>query len=95
MKSVSGWRAKRLLCLGFVPGNDETAFGFLDPAQVLRSIHLIPAFAWGRVTKCLPGSSPIARGLTEPDDDWQRYYVNMQVFISFHSFCTNSKFKVC
>ena len=95
MKSVSGWKAKRLLCLGFVPGNDETAFGFLDPAQVLRSIHLIPAFAWGRVTKCLPGSSPIARGLTEPDDDWQRYYVNMQVFISFHSFCTNSKFKVC
>ena len=40
-----GWKAKRLIRLGFVPGNDKTAFGFLDPAQVIRSIHLIPGFA--------------------------------------------------
>jgi hypothetical protein len=72
-----GWKAKRLLCLGFVPGNDETAFGFLDPAQVIRGVHLIPAFAWGHVTKYLPQRSVIARGLKEPDEDWQSYYVNM------------------
>jgi hypothetical protein len=72
-----GWKSKHLLRLGFVPGNDETAFGFLDPAQVIRAVHLIPAFAWGHVTKYLPGRSVIARGLSEPDDDWQLYYVAM------------------
>jgi hypothetical protein len=73
----AGWKAKRLICLGFVPGNDETAFGFLDPTQVIRSIHLIPAFAWGRATKYLPQRSVIARGIKEPEDDWQLYYVSM------------------
>jgi len=72
-----GWKAKRLLRLGFVPGNDETAFGFLDPTQVIRAVHLIPAFTWGHVTKYLTQRSVIARGLKEPDEDWQLYYVNM------------------
>jgi hypothetical protein len=73
-----GWKAKRLLCLGFVPGNDANAFGFLDPAQVIRSVHLIPAFEWGHTTKYLSEkSSVIARGVNEPDDDWQFYYVAM------------------
>ena len=73
-----GWKAKRLLRLGFVPGNDASAFGFLDPAQVIRAVHLIPAFAWGHTTKYLPGQrSVIARGLKEPDEDWQLYYVGM------------------
>ena len=61
----------------FVPGNDEAAFGFWDPAQVIHSIHLIPAFAWGHVDKYLPQRSPavIACGINfEPDSDWQLYY---------------------
>src|SRR5260370_37600558 len=37
MEPVAGWKAKRLLTLGFVAGNDETTFGILDPSQVLRS----------------------------------------------------------
>jgi hypothetical protein len=72
-----GWKEKCLFWLGFVPGNDETAFGFLDPAQVIRSVHLIPAFAWGHATKYLLERSIIARGMKEPDDDWQLYYVAM------------------
>jgi hypothetical protein len=72
-----GWKTKRLFCLGFVPGNDETAFGFINPAQVIRSVHLIPAFAWGHTTKYIPQKSVIARGTNEPDDDWQSYYVAM------------------
>ena len=35
---------KDVIRLGFVPGNDGSAFGFLDPNQVIRAIHLIPAF---------------------------------------------------
>ncbi len=70
-----GWKAKRLICLGFVPGNDEAAFEFLDPAQVIRSVHLIPAFAWGHVNKYLPQQSVIAHGINKPNDDWQLYYI--------------------
>lgn len=72
-----GWKAKRLIRLGFVPGNDKTAFGFVDPAQVIRAVHLIPAFTWGHTTKYLP-SSPIARaGYPNKDEDWQLYYIGM------------------
>ena len=42
MDPEPGWKAKRLLRLGFVPGNDETVFGFLDPAQVIRAVHFWP-----------------------------------------------------
>jgi hypothetical protein len=75
-----GWKSRRLIRLGFVPGNDGSAFGFLDPNQVIRAIHLIPAFHWGRVTtKYLP-RSPIARGIDDPDHDWQLFYIGMFVF---------------
>jgi hypothetical protein len=78
-----GWKAKRLIRLGFVPGNDGSAFGFLDPSQVIRAVHLIPAFHWGRVTtKYLP-KSPIARGNENPDEDWQLYYIGMYVLLSY------------
>ena len=78
MTPKAGWKTKRLLRLGFVPGNDETAFGFVDPAQVIRSVHLMPAFAWGHTNKYLSGkTSVIARGVNEPDEDWQLYYVGM------------------
>jgi hypothetical protein len=30
-----GWKSRRLFRLGFVPGNDGSAFGFLDPNQVI------------------------------------------------------------
>ena len=51
-----GWKAKRLHRIGFVPGTNETAFGFLDPAQVVWAVHLIPAFAWGHIKTLLPSS---------------------------------------
>lgn len=74
-----GWRAKRLIRLGFVPGNDGSAFGFLDPSQVIRAVHLIPAFHWGRVMTKYLQRSPIARGNENPDEDWQVYYLGMYV----------------
>jgi hypothetical protein len=43
----SGWRAKRLHRVGFVDGENEAAFGFLDPEQVIRAVHLMPAFHHG------------------------------------------------
>ncbi|KAJ3002471.1 hypothetical protein NUW54_g5831 [Trametes sanguinea] len=73
----SGWIAKRLERIGFVPQSDEGAFDFLDPADVIRGCHLIPAFAEGR-TRSLLGPSMLARHASEPQDDsdWERFYVN-------------------
>ncbi len=89
MTTRSGWRSRRLPRVGFVGRNanedghqnqeeeDSPAFGFLDPAQVIRGVHLIPAFACGRTSGYLGPS--IARSLSENDEDWMFYYVNMYV----------------
>lgn len=71
----AGWATKRLHRLGFVDADDEGAFGFLDPAEIIRGIHLIPAFHYGQ-TRDLLGPS-IARHPAEKDMDWMYYYVGM------------------
>jgi hypothetical protein len=67
----SGWGAKRLDCVGYVPHNDPEAFGFLDPACVLQGCHLIPAFDEGRTTDLCPPSVAC-----DDNGDWSGYYVN-------------------
>ncbi|OSD06437.1 hypothetical protein PYCCODRAFT_1442622 [Trametes coccinea BRFM310] len=56
-----GFASKRLHRLEFVPDRPqdvdaEEAFGFVNPADVVRGAHLIPAFAHGRTTD-YPGPS--------------------------------------
>ena len=84
----AGSTGHHLYRVGFVPDdpidlNDPTqvsgAFGFIDPAEVIRGIHLIPAFAYGK-TDGLLGPS-IARPLQDNDHDWQYFYVNMYLII--------------
>ncbi|KAI0647705.1 hypothetical protein C8Q79DRAFT_999321 [Trametes meyenii] len=62
------------LFVGFVPDTDPDAFGFVDPSDIVRACHLIPAFAEGRTSRLL-GYSKIARPSGE-SDDWERFYVN-------------------
>lgn len=60
--------------IGFVTEDDDTdPFGFVDPADVIRACHLIPAFTFGRTEDLLPPSI----GRSNPDErtDWQWYYV--------------------
>jgi hypothetical protein len=74
----SGWSARRLHRVGFVPdGSTSPAFGFLDPAAVIRAVHLQPAFHYGR-TRDLLGPS-ISRPEAEGDEDWRFFYVGMCV----------------
>ncbi|KAG1840499.1 hypothetical protein DFJ58DRAFT_718370 [Suillus subalutaceus] len=47
---------KRLEWVGFIPSDDPGAFGFLDPQQVIRGIHLVPAFHYGHTDTLLPPS---------------------------------------
>ena len=67
--------AKRLPRVGFIDGDEPSAFGFIDPASVVRAVHLIPAFDLGR-TNAIMGPS-MARKESEEDHDWFRYYVGM------------------
>ncbi|KAK2459629.1 hypothetical protein APHAL10511_008357 [Amanita phalloides] len=74
-----GWKARRLMRVGFQDGKSPGAFGFLAPALVIRSGHLEPAFALGRTDEYLLPS--IARQSREDDEDWAFYYVNMSRFV--------------
>ncbi|KAH7924391.1 hypothetical protein BV22DRAFT_1195981 [Leucogyrophana mollusca] len=71
----SGAKALRLDRIGYIPaGNREVhgdAFGFVDPAQVLRACHLVPAYSQGCTTQLLGRS--IARDT--PAGDWVNYHV--------------------
>jgi len=49
----AGYTMKRLYRLGFIDSDDSGAFGFLDPDQIIRGVHLIPAFAHGRTSSLL------------------------------------------
>lgn len=71
-----GPTAMRLPRMGFIPHTEPAAFGFIDPRDVVRAAHLIPAFAHGCTDFYLPPSQA-ARSGCENDEDWKYYYVNM------------------
>ncbi|KIK32956.1 hypothetical protein CY34DRAFT_813946 [Suillus luteus UH-Slu-Lm8-n1] len=74
----SGIKHARLPKVAFVEESDPDAFGFLDPGQVVRGVHLIPAFASGRGTSSLRYGPSLAR--PEGDlDDWEEHYVGIFV----------------
>ncbi|KAJ3482617.1 hypothetical protein NLJ89_g12128 [Agrocybe chaxingu] len=79
----TGWAAKRLHWVGFM---DSDVFGFLDPAQVIRAVHLIPAFAFHKTSDLL-GLSKIARGHSENAEDFVYFYgamfVDRDMFMRF------------
>ncbi|KAF7293463.1 hypothetical protein MIND_01124000 [Mycena indigotica] len=72
-----GLKAKRLPRVHYMPHDVPDTFGFLDPSDIIRGCHLIPAFAHGRTTQYLPKS--MARQASEQDQDWKYFYVNMVV----------------
>ncbi|KAJ3552779.1 hypothetical protein NM688_g3974 [Phlebia brevispora] len=79
LKAPGGFATRRLHRLGFVDADELGAFGFLDPSLVIRGVHLIPAFHYGR-TQDLLGPSILRRELDKEDcEDWKYYYVDMFV----------------
>ncbi|KAG2123098.1 hypothetical protein DEU56DRAFT_713576, partial [Suillus clintonianus] len=74
----SGTHRARLPKLAFVDESDRDAFGFLDPGQVIRGAHLIPAFVSGRGTTSLRHGKSFARQDAQLDD-WEAYYVGIFV----------------
>jgi hypothetical protein len=72
----SGMSCAKLPKVAFVDESDHDAYGWLDPGQVIRSAHLIPAFASGRGTTSLRYGKSFARQSGDLDD-WEAYYVGM------------------
>ena len=75
---TGGFRAKRLYRVGFVPIGDPDVepFGFIDPADILRASHMIPAFAHGRTSALMDVS------IVRPQaDEWRWHYVNLYVYL--------------
>lgn len=77
MHHRAGWKSRRLHRVGFIDSSDPAAYGFLDPANVIRAVHLIPAFDLGRSTAYLTG--PIIRPARLEDSEWRQFYVNQYV----------------
>ena len=76
----AGFKRRRLHRLELLPPEDPNAFGFLDPDDVIRGSHLIPAFAHGVEDDwILPSVSDLGRKKA-----WQFYYVNWYVYFISH-----------
>lgn len=66
------WTDSKLDPIRFLPMANERAFGFVDPKDVLRGCHLLPAFARGKARMDGVGLSRLAQDAKE----WSGYRVN-------------------
>ena len=67
----SGWHSSKLDSVRFLPMNEDDAFGFVDPQDVLRGCHIMPNFAKGKRHADGIGISRCAKD----GKDYNRYYV--------------------
>lgn len=70
-KHQEGGRPDRLGQLFFPPISSEAAFGFVDPADVVRACHVIPRFSAG---KRYPGGEGLSK-LARDSSDWLAYNI--------------------
>ncbi|TEB23472.1 hypothetical protein FA13DRAFT_1591411, partial [Coprinellus micaceus] len=77
-----GLEEGRLQWCGFINTDieDSGAFGFVDPNDAIRSVHMIPAFAHKRTTEYMGPS--IARHKREKDEDWLNCFTYVHTVFS-------------
>jgi hypothetical protein len=71
----SGWKHSTLDSLRFPPLHRSDSFGFVDPDDVLRGCHILPAFAKGKRIETKVDVSRCAKD----SKDYLLYYVNRWV----------------
>ncbi|KDN41261.1 hypothetical protein RSAG8_07530, partial [Rhizoctonia solani AG-8 WAC10335] len=69
-----GWDTCRLDQVGYFPDSEHHhAFEFVDPADIIRAVHLIPRFVGKQTTEYL---EPVSSLATDSQfGDWKHYYV--------------------
>ncbi|KAI0071486.1 hypothetical protein K474DRAFT_1712409 [Panus rudis PR-1116 ss-1] len=67
----AGLQHRRFHRVTLAPVTDADTFVFLDPDEVIRAVHLIPAFAHGRT-----GDAQDATFSQDNKDNWKYFYVN-------------------
>jgi hypothetical protein len=81
-KHKSRVKHKRMPRIGFVP-DDQDPFAFINPSDVIRAVHLIPGFKYGRTDIYLGPSvtripsADTCRPTDDEDEDWVYYYVDV------------------
>ncbi|CAK5269508.1 unnamed protein product [Mycena citricolor] len=67
-----GFKRKRLHRVQFMPDSDPRTYGFVDPDEIIRASHLIPAFAHGPTDRV-----PYTTLARRPDEfnDWRYHYL--------------------
>jgi hypothetical protein len=76
---AGNWSHFTLDRISFPPMANEDAFGFIDPADVVRGCHIIPAFAKKKHYVDEQGLSRCAMD----SGDWRSYHVNRCVLIPY------------
>ena len=71
-------KSLHLDCLSFPPMTSANSFGFVDPALVVRTCHLIPMFSLGKSHSDGIGLS----SMSKDGNDWKGYYINR--YFTFH-----------
>ena len=73
-KHKAGWKAKRLYRIEFIPILEDGAFGFLNPDDIIRGIHLIPSF----IQDLVEVGPEVSKSKWDyvPTRNWRSYYVN-------------------
>lgn len=84
----AGFQHRRFHRITLVSPDTDDAYGFLDPDDVIRGSHLIPAFAHGKVEPRTPMTS-LSNTPATMDDQWLFYYVNWYVPRVLSSYPTN------
>jgi hypothetical protein len=76
LSELSGENSRQYCRISFIPqsGVPGEALEFIDPSQIIRACHLIPAFHLGRTRDRL--SPSMAR---DSDGDWRAFYPNRYV----------------
>lgn len=72
LEAPAGWENRQLDLLSFPLIDTCEAFGFLDPANIVRACHIIPRLALGKKNEDGRGVSYHAKDA----EDWRMYYVN-------------------
>jgi hypothetical protein len=85
-KAKAGFKAKRLFRVSLANYDDPTSYGFVDPTDVVRGVHLIPAFALGKVEdvydpSIVPRPQTLEAMFADSDApmflNWKYWYIGM------------------